>query len=87
MLSADSSSAARRCVALRDAGVKAVKIRFHHPDWRDDVRVVKAVREAVGRDLEIMVDANEGWRMAGDLEPRWDRGDRGAGRAGARAAR
>ena len=63
---------ARRCVALRDAGVKAVKIRFHHADWRDDVRVVKAVRDAVGRDLEIMVDANQGWRMAGDLEPRWD---------------
>lgn len=63
---------ARRCVALRDAGVKAVKLRFHHADWREDVKVVKAVREAVGRDLEIMVDANQGWRMPGDLEPRWD---------------
>ena len=63
---------ARRCVALRDAGVKAVKIRFHHADWRDDIRVVKAVRDAVGRELEIMVDANQGWRMPGDLEPRWD---------------
>jgi D-galactarolactone cycloisomerase len=63
---------ARRCVALRDAGVKAVKIRFHHADWRDDVTVVEAVRDAVGRGVEIMVDANQGWRMAGDLEPRWD---------------
>lgn len=63
---------ALRCVALRDAGVKAVKIRFHHPDWRDDVAVVAAVRDAVGHELEIMVDANQGWRMPGDLEPRWD---------------
>ena len=63
---------ARRCVALRDAGVKAVKIRFHHADWRQDVAVVEAVRDAVGTDLEIMVDANQGWRMPGDLEPRWD---------------
>ncbi|RDI74620.1 L-alanine-DL-glutamate epimerase/enolase-related protein [Gaiella occulta] len=63
---------AARCVSLRDAGVKAVKIRFHHPDWRDDVAVVKAVREAVGRELQILVDANQGWRMPGDLEPRWD---------------
>ncbi len=63
---------ARRCVALRDAGVRAVKIRFHHADWRDDVAVVEAVRDAVGTDLEIMVDANQGWRMPGDLEPRWD---------------
>jgi len=63
---------ARRCVALRDAGVKAVKLRFHHPDWHDDVAVVGAVRNAVGHDLELMVDANQGWRMPGDLEPRWD---------------
>lgn len=62
----------RRCVALRDAGLRAVKVRFHHADWRDDVAVVKAVRDAVGRELEIMVDANQGWRMPGDLEPRWD---------------
>jgi L-alanine-DL-glutamate epimerase-like enolase superfamily enzyme len=63
---------ARRCVALRDAGLRAVKIRFHHADWRRDVAVVEAVREAVGDGLEIMVDANQGWRMPGDLEARWD---------------
>lgn len=63
---------ARRCVMLRDAGVKAVKIRFHHADWRDDVAVVEAVRDAVGSELQLMVDANQGWRMPGDLEPRWD---------------
>jgi L-alanine-DL-glutamate epimerase-like enolase superfamily enzyme len=61
-----------RVLALRDAGVRAVKIRFHHADWRDDVAGVEAVREAVGRDLEIMVDANQGWRMPGDREARWD---------------
>ncbi len=63
---------AARVVALRDAGIRAVKIRFHHADWRDDVAVVETVREAVGRDLEIMVDANQGWRMPGDREARWD---------------
>jgi L-alanine-DL-glutamate epimerase-like enolase superfamily enzyme len=63
---------ARRAVALRDRGIRAVKIRFHHADWRRDVEVVEAVRDAVGSDLELMVDANQGWRMAGDREPRWD---------------
>jgi D-galactarolactone cycloisomerase len=63
---------ARRIVTLRDAGVRAAKIRFHHADWRDDVAVVEAVRDAVGSDFELMVDANQGWRMPGDLEPRWD---------------
>jgi len=59
-------------VALRDRGLRALKIRFHHQDWRDDVRVVEAVRDAVGDEMEIMVDANQGWRMPGDLQPRWD---------------
>jgi len=63
---------ARRCVALRDAGIKAVKLRLHSSDWRIDLPVIEAVREAVGADLEIMVDANQGWRMPGDLAPRWD---------------
>jgi len=62
----------RRCLALRDAGVRAVKLRLHSTDWRIDLPVIEAVREAVGTELEIMVDANQGWRMPGDLTPRWD---------------
>ncbi|HEU0335558.1 MAG TPA: mandelate racemase/muconate lactonizing enzyme family protein, partial [Gaiellaceae bacterium] len=62
----------RRCVALRDAGVRAVKLRFHRADWREDVAVVEAVRDAVGSSLQVMVDANQGWRMPGDRRPRWD---------------
>jgi D-galactarolactone cycloisomerase len=63
---------AERCVALAERGVQAVKLRFHHRDWRDDLAVVAAVRDAVGDRLQIMVDANQGWRMSGDREPRWD---------------
>jgi L-alanine-DL-glutamate epimerase-like enolase superfamily enzyme len=69
----DPDERARRCVELRDRGVRAVKLRFHHADWRDDVAVVERVREAVP-ELEIMVDANQGWRMPGDRERRWDVG-------------
>ena len=63
---------AARVVALRDQGVKAVKLRFHLDEWRRDLEVIEEVRRAVGPDLELMVDANQGWRMPGDLEPRWD---------------
>jgi D-galactarolactone cycloisomerase len=63
---------ARRCAALRDTGVKAAKIRLHAGDWRLDLPVLEAVREAVGQSFEIMVDANQSWRMPGDLTPRWD---------------
>lgn len=61
-----------RCLALLGHGVGAVKIRFHHHNWRRDLEVVSAVREAVGERMAIMVDANQGWRMPGDREPRWD---------------
>jgi D-galactarolactone cycloisomerase len=63
---------ARRVAALSERGVKAVKLRFHHRDWRRDVEVVERVRDAVGADVELMVDANQGWRMPGDREGRWD---------------
>lgn len=61
-----------RCLALRDAGVRAVKLRFWREDWRRDVELVEQVRDAVGPSFELMVDANQGWRMPGDLRPRWD---------------
>ena len=60
-----------RCTALRDAGWQAVKLRLGR-DWREGVETVAAVREAVGGDMAIMVDANQGWRMPGDLAPAWD---------------
>jgi L-alanine-DL-glutamate epimerase-like enolase superfamily enzyme len=61
----------RRCAALRDLGVHAVKLRLHSADWRNDLPVIQAVREAVP-ELDVMVDANQGWRMPGDLTPRWN---------------
>ena len=61
-----------RCVSLVEQGVGAVKLRIRGERWRDDLEVVAAVREAVGDRLELMVDANQGWRMPGDRTPRWD---------------
>ncbi len=62
----------RRVKALQARGIGAVKIRFHHADWRDDVAVLEQLRDAVGPSIELMVDANQGWRMEGDTSPRWD---------------
>jgi L-alanine-DL-glutamate epimerase-like enolase superfamily enzyme len=54
-------------------GFKALKLRFHSPDWRDDVKTLAAVRQAVGDDIDIMVDGNWGWRIAPDRQlNRWD---------------
>ena len=62
---APADERARRCVALRDAGVRAVKLRFHDDDWRRDVEVVEAVRDAVGRG-----DADHGRREPGLADAR-----------------
>jgi len=40
-------------------GFRAVKLRFHSPDPRDDIKVVEAIRAAVGDRIDIMVDANQ----------------------------
>lgn len=58
--------------ALRDLGYPALKLRFHAADPRDDIAVVAAVREAVGGDMEILVDANQGWQMPWDASAPWD---------------
>src|SRR2546423_715866 len=51
---------------------EATVVIVRSDDGLEAVEVVEAVRDAVGPALEIMVDANQGWRMPGDLEPRWD---------------
>ncbi|WP_163971090.1 mandelate racemase/muconate lactonizing enzyme family protein [Oceanobacillus halotolerans] len=53
-------------------GYEAMKIRFHHDDVKDDIKVVEEVRKAVGDQLEIMVDANQGWKMPWDIKRTWD---------------
>ena len=57
---------------LRDEGFPALKIRFHAADPRDDLAVVRAVRDAIDDDMQILVDANQGWQMPWDSSPTWD---------------
>lgn len=69
--SLSASERVERVLEWRQQGVRALKLRFAADDWRDDVDVVAAVRDAVGRSMDIMVDANHGWRMPGDLTDPW----------------
>jgi L-alanine-DL-glutamate epimerase-like enolase superfamily enzyme len=50
---------ARDAERMVSAGYRAVKLRFHHDDPRDDLPVVEAIRAAVGDTLDIIVDANQ----------------------------
>jgi D-galactarolactone cycloisomerase len=47
------------CQRILDDGFKAVKLRFHSDDPRDDIRTVEAVRGEFGDRLAILVDANQ----------------------------
>ena len=49
----------RQVKELQAAGFKAVKLRLHRPDPWEDLAAVEAVREAVGEDLLLLVDANQ----------------------------
>ncbi|HET7703089.1 MAG TPA: mandelate racemase/muconate lactonizing enzyme family protein [Candidatus Limnocylindrales bacterium] len=63
-----AESALRR----RDEGFKALKIRVDPRRLEDGIAAVAATRAAVGDSMAIMVDLNQGWRMAGDISPSID---------------
>jgi L-alanine-DL-glutamate epimerase-like enolase superfamily enzyme len=59
--------------ALADEGFRAVKLRFHRPEPRDDLAVVEAVRDALGDRVDLMVDANQAGVLPGvGGHERWD---------------
>ena len=58
--------------ALQKEGFPALKIRFHAEVPEEDLTVVRAVRDAVGPDMAILVDANRAWNMPWDDAPPWD---------------
>lgn len=47
-----------------DAGFEAVKIKVGKPDIAEDVDRVDAVRELLGPDRRLMIDANQRWDLA-----------------------
>lgn len=57
---------AESAVRLKEEGFRAMKIRVDPARADEGIRAVEAAREAVGDSMEIMVDLNQAWRMAGD---------------------
>ncbi len=55
----DAEAHVRQVEALMAEGFKAVKLRLHRPDPWEDIAVVEAVRDAVGDEVLILVDANQ----------------------------
>jgi D-galactarolactone cycloisomerase len=60
---------------LFEEGFRALKIRIdpRTPERLEEgIAAVTATRHAVGNSMAIMVDLNQGWRMAGDVSPSID---------------
>jgi L-alanine-DL-glutamate epimerase-like enolase superfamily enzyme len=67
----DPGAMAEQAQAYLGSGFKAMKIRFHRGEWRDDIKALETVRARVGHRLELMVDCNQGWRLPWDTERSW----------------
>lgn len=64
---------AEDALAIKEKGFGAIKLRTRNIDIRKDIEVVEAVRDAVGQEMDIMVDANQAWPIHGFADyPAWD---------------
>lgn len=63
-LSTDKDQVASEAQEFVRDGFNAVKVRVGRNSPADDLATVQAVRELVGADIEILVDANQGWSRA-----------------------
>ncbi len=53
-----------RATASLAAGIAGIKIKVGLPDTAEDLRRVRAVREHLGPDVPLMVDANQQWNRS-----------------------
>lgn len=64
VLSLTNAELVKEQMSWVEDGFKAVKMKVGRRDWREDIARVKMVREAIGTDIDLIVDANNGWSVA-----------------------
>ena len=55
-----------------ELGFRAIKLRLHHLEPRDDLKIAEVVVKAVGGKMDVMFDANQASSKPGDPPPVWD---------------
>lgn len=64
---------AEEVLARKKEGFTSVKLRVHDFELEKDIEQIRQVRRAVGDEMQIGVDANQGWRVAVIQDaPLWD---------------
>lgn len=58
---------AEKALRLKEGGAFALKVKLGKKP-QDDIARIKAIRQAVGFDIPIRVDANQGWSFEGAVE-------------------
>ena len=56
------SDLAKEMQGYVDEGFRAVKMKVGGADFNTDVERVRAVRDAIGPDIDLLIDANNKWR-------------------------
>lgn len=54
----------REALALLDEGFQAVKLRLGRPEAKEDLAALRAVKKAIGPEVTLMVDFNQGLSVA-----------------------
>jgi len=63
----EPSRMAADAVKIKEAGYPAIKVKLGR-DGKTDVRRIQAIRAAVGDDIPIRIDANQGWKIREAIE-------------------
>ncbi|KPJ75519.1 MAG: hypothetical protein AMJ54_14745 [Deltaproteobacteria bacterium SG8_13] len=59
--------------AMRLRGFKTAKLRVKNPTLEQDVRLIEEIRKGIGDEMDLGVDANQGWLVSiVDRLPAWD---------------
>lgn len=58
---------AAQALSFKNSGAVVLKVKLGKKPG-DDVARIKAIREAIGMDIPVRIDANQGWDYAGALE-------------------
>jgi mandelate racemase len=58
----------KEATELVEEGFAAVKLRLGRPEAKDDLAALRAVKQAIGPDITLMVDFNQGLTLAQALE-------------------
>jgi D-galactarolactone cycloisomerase len=55
-----------------ETGFRAIKLRLHHDEMKDDLALAETVVKAAGGKMAVMFDANQAGKKPGDPPPVWD---------------